>query len=99
LRAIQNAGAAGQGTLLIGPQFLESVDAQAHQLPGNVLRWTGNEWMGGENAENASISSYEVVDVLLAKLGDRRTFPNLKLVVLAGHSAGGQFVQRYAAVG
>jgi hypothetical protein len=39
------------------------------------------------------------MDVILAKLADRKVFPNLKTVVLAGHSAGGQFVQRYAAVG
>jgi pimeloyl-ACP methyl ester carboxylesterase len=98
-RAIRNAGSAGQGTLLIGPQFLEEVDAQAHGLSGNVLRWTEDRWMAGANAENAHLSSYDAIDVILAKLADRKVFPNLKTVVLAGHSAGGQFVQRYAAVG
>jgi hypothetical protein len=98
-RAIRNAGDAGRGTLLIGPQFLEEVDAEAHQLPGSVLRWTNDQWMSGGNAENAAVSSYDAIDVIFAKLADRRVFPNLKTVVLAGHSAGGQFVQRYAAVG
>jgi hypothetical protein len=32
-------------------------------------------------------------------LADRSLFPNLKAVVLAGHSGGGQLVQRYAVVG
>jgi pimeloyl-ACP methyl ester carboxylesterase len=99
LRAIRNAGAAAQGTLLLGPQFLEKVDTDAHGLPGTVLRWPNEEWMGGANAENAAVSSYAVIDAVLAQLGDRRIFPNLKTVVLAGHSAGGQLVQRYAAVG
>ena len=98
-RAVRNAGSAGQGTLLIGPQFLSEVDAQAHALPGNVLRWSEDRWMAGANAENAQLSSYDAIDVILAKLTDRKIFPNLKTVVLAGHSAGGQFVQRYAAVG
>jgi hypothetical protein len=97
-RAIRNAGDAGRGTLLIGPQFLEEVDAEAHQLPGSVLRWTNDQWMSGGNAENAAVSSYDAIDVMFAKLADRKVFPNLKTVVLAGHSAGGQFVQRYAAV-
>jgi hypothetical protein len=98
-RAIRNAGDAGRGTLLIGPQFLEAVDAEAHQLPGNILRWGNDQWMGGGNAENAAVSSYEAIDVIFAKLTDRTVFPNLKTVILAGHSAGGQFVQRYATVG
>jgi hypothetical protein len=33
----------------------------------------------------------------MARLADRNVFPNLIDVVLAGHPAGGQFVQRYAA--
>lgn len=57
LRAIRNAGAAGQGTLLIGPQFLERVDTEGHGLPGTVLRWANDEWMGGGNAENAPVLS------------------------------------------
>jgi pimeloyl-ACP methyl ester carboxylesterase len=40
-----------------------------------------------------------VVDALLARLSDRALFPDLKTVVLAGHSGGGQLVQRYAVVG
>jgi hypothetical protein len=42
------------------------------------------------------VSSYEVIDRLVARLRGG-TFPNLRWVVITGHSAGGQFVQRYAA--
>jgi pimeloyl-ACP methyl ester carboxylesterase len=35
------------------------------------------------------------MDDLLRKLAARRAFPNLGTVVVAGHSAGGQFVTRY----
>jgi hypothetical protein len=99
LRAIDNAGAAGQGTLLIAPQFLEEADAEAHHLPGNVLRWVSEQWMSGGNAANTAVSSFDAIDLILATLANHRIFPNLKTVVIAGHSAGGQCVQRYAAVG
>ena len=39
------------------------------------------------------------MDAILARLADRRLFPNLKQVVVAGHSGGGQVVQRYAIAG
>ena len=47
----------------------------------------------------APISSFEVIDVILARLADRARFPDLRRVVVAGHSGGGQMVQRYAVVG
>jgi pimeloyl-ACP methyl ester carboxylesterase len=58
----------------------------------------GNTWRGGGAATNSKdASSFHVADELLKKLADRRTFPNLKRIVVAGHSAGGQFAHRYAA--
>jgi hypothetical protein len=42
------------------------------------------------------MSSYEVMDRILRALGDRSRFPNLRTIVVTGHSAGGQYTQRYA---
>jgi hypothetical protein len=39
------------------------------------------------------------MDQLIATLADKSRFPNLRDVVVTGHSAGGQFTQRYAAFG
>ena len=50
-------------------------------------------------APTAAISAYEVLDALLLRLADPAMFPDLKDIVLAGHSGGGQAVQRYAVVG
>ncbi|MGD0363397.1 MAG: alpha/beta hydrolase [Bryobacteraceae bacterium] len=98
--AAQQAGPAGRDTIIIAPQFLDEEDVHEHHLPKEVLRWRRVAWEGGEAAAAPSpISSYTVVDALLARLADRSLFPNLKTVVLAGHSGGGQLVQRYAAVG
>jgi hypothetical protein len=39
------------------------------------------------------------MDQLIATLADKSRFPNMRDVVVTGHSAGGQFTQRYAAFG
>ncbi len=100
LKAAQAAPQASKHTLLIVPQFLAERDVVAHGLPPDTLRWSLEGWEGGDAAKGpAPISSFEAVDALLAMLADRDRFPNLKHVVLAGHSGGGQVVQRYAVVG
>jgi pimeloyl-ACP methyl ester carboxylesterase len=99
LAAIKNAGAAGKGTLLITPQFLAQIDADQFKLPPSVLRWAPEAWMGGDDSLNTPVSSFDAIDAILARLGDKTMYPNLKKVVLAGHSGGGQVMQRYAVVG
>ena len=99
LTAIKSAGDSGKGTLLITPQFLAQVDIDAFHAPPPVLRWAPEAWMAGEDATNAAISSFDAIDAILARLADRNIFPNLKNVTLAGHSGGGQVMQRYAVVG
>jgi pimeloyl-ACP methyl ester carboxylesterase len=100
-RTAQNARDAAHAdpdaTLLIAPQFLATLDTRVHDEPADLLRWTGDAWMGGEAARAPlPISSYEVLDAIVARLADRKLFPNLRHVVFAGHSGGGQVVQRYA---
>ena len=94
------AAGAGADTLVIAPQFLNETDIQRHRLPDDLLRWQGNAWMGGEPALGPRpLSSFAVFDALLARLADRQHLPNLQEVVIAGHSGGGQVVQRYAVLG
>ncbi|CAE6827790.1 alpha/beta hydrolase [Paraburkholderia haematera] len=100
-RTAQNARDAAHAdadsTLLIAPQFLATLDTRVHDEPADLLRWTGDAWMGGEAARAPlPISSYAVLDAIVARLADRKLFPNLRHVVFAGHSGGGQVVQRYA---
>jgi pimeloyl-ACP methyl ester carboxylesterase len=88
------------GTLVVAPQFLAAEDISEHHLPDTVLRWQHELWAGGNPADGpAPLSAFDVLDALLARLADRTAFPNLETVVLAGFSAGGQLVQRYAIVG
>eukprot|EP01051_Picozoa_sp_SAG22_P030546 SAG22_NODE_11904_length_464_cov_0.849315_1_plen_154_part_11 len=73
------------------------------------LTWTGSgygDWRKGGNStllgptgqRRPSISSYAVLDQFVALLADKHLYPALAHVVVVGHSAGGQTVQRYALV-
>ncbi|MCU1737092.1 MULTISPECIES: alpha/beta fold hydrolase [Pseudomonas] len=103
LQSAETAAAqAGQdrNTLIIAPQFLNESDARGNHLPGNLLRWHGDDWMAGSESTGPSpMSSYAALDEVLQRLSNRKKFPALREVIVAGHSGGGQVVQRYALVG
>jgi pimeloyl-ACP methyl ester carboxylesterase len=96
-RAQAAAGEAGKTTIVIAPQFLTAEDVDAFHLSADTLRWTRLGWESGDPAVGpTAASSFDALDAILTKLADRRLFPNLKQVVVAGHSGGAQVVQRYA---
>lgn len=87
-------------TLIVAPQFLAPEDIAAANLPAASLRWKREAWSSGLPALGpAPMSSFDAIDTLVSRLGDRSQFPNLAEIVVAGFSAGGQLVQRYVAVG
>ena len=99
VQAREAAGDAGCGTVLIAPQFLAAADVAGHRLPPDTLHWDWTGWMGGAAALGpAPLSSFDVLDAMLEMLARRERFPDLESIVLAGHSGGGQVVQRYAVV-
>ncbi|HXS82793.1 MAG TPA: hypothetical protein VN896_08735 [Methylomirabilota bacterium] len=75
-------------TIVLAPHFQERTDAASDE------HWWKGNWR--EGGESDGVSSYAVVDTLVARLRNG-TFPNLKWIIITGHSAGGQFAQRYAA--
>ena len=88
-----------ESVLLIEPQFLDDTDVDAYSLPAEVLHWSHTGWEGGDDAHGpAPISSFAALDAILERLADRGSFRALEDVV-AGHSGGGQLVQRYAVAG
>jgi pimeloyl-ACP methyl ester carboxylesterase len=94
--AAQQAGQS-DNTLVLAPQFLNETDIASHPVPDSVLRWHGNDRMaGGLSTAPFTLSSYAALDEIIARLGDRRQFPDVKQIVIAGHSGGAQVVQRYA---
>ena len=95
-RAAEQAGQSAT-TLVIAPQFLNETDIALHPVADTVLRWQGNDWMaGGLSTGPFPLSSYAALDEIIARIGDRRQFPDVKEIVIAGHSGGAQVVQRYA---
>jgi pimeloyl-ACP methyl ester carboxylesterase len=85
-------------TVVIAPSFLSS-DARCNdKLQPNEVSWScgGDSWRsGGTSSSNKDLSSFDFIDEILRKLANKKMFPNLTTVVIAGHSAGGQFVNRY----
>jgi len=84
--------------LVIAPQFY-TIDDKA---PDSELTWGQGAWRLGEESTTgspATISSFLVIDEMLHVLVKSGHFPSLRKIKLVGFSAGGQFVQRYAAFG
>jgi hypothetical protein len=90
--------AALDDTLVVAPRFVSTIDRGFEKMPA----WSRGGWAAGNDSVKAAsrpapISSFTVLDDLLLRLGDRTLAPQLQDIVVAGHSAGGQMVQRYAA--
>lgn len=96
------AGVVDAGTLIVAPQFLADVDLDGHEVPAGALYWDVESWKGGGPAIGPKpVSSFSAMDSLLRQLTESRSLSgNRSLsVVIIGNSAGGQYVNRYAAVG
>jgi pimeloyl-ACP methyl ester carboxylesterase len=81
-------------TVVIAPRFIACADRPE---PHEVL-WScsGDSWRsGGAAPSHPGLSSFDLADEILRKLAKRSAFPNLSAIVIAGHSAGGQYVTRY----
>jgi hypothetical protein len=92
------AGALGD-TLVIAPAFHSAQGECKDTVPAGEVSWScsGDSWRsGGASASDPKLTSFDFMDSLLTRLADRRIFPNLRSIVVTGHSAGGQFVARYA---
>ena len=92
-------GGALDDTIVIAPRLASATGTCRDQLEPNEVSWscTGDSWRSGGNATNNSkLTSFDFTDEILRKLANKDTFPNLKSIVVSGHSAGGQYVDRYA---
>jgi hypothetical protein len=81
-------------TIIIAPRFAAGHDTVA----ANEVVWParGDSWRsGGMSPTNPSLSSFDFADEILRELADKKRFPNLTHIVVTGHSAGGQFANRY----
>lgn len=79
-------------TVVIAPHMIDRSD---HAEP-NEIAWQTSWRTGGPALSDASLSSFDFVDEILRKLAKKSVFPTLEQIVVTGHSAGGQYVNRYA---
>jgi len=92
-------GGALDDTVVISPRFASNDGRSCKDtLASEEINWScsGDSWRsGGVAISNGTLTSYDFTDELLRKLARKDSFPNLKMIVVAGHSAGGQYVTRY----
>jgi pimeloyl-ACP methyl ester carboxylesterase len=88
-----------EDTVVVAPRFASNDGRECRDtLAQDEVGWScsGDSWRsGGVAANNPKLTSYDFADAILRKLASKEIFPNLKAIVVAGHSAGGQFVTRY----
>ncbi|MFN2604232.1 MAG: alpha/beta fold hydrolase [Gemmatimonadaceae bacterium] len=88
------AAGALANTVIIAPRFAAGND----KVTSGELLWPerGDTWRsGGMSPTNPTISAFDFVDEIIRRLANKKNFPNLTHVVVTGHSAGGQFTNRY----
>ena len=100
--AVQRAGETAT-TLVVAPVYqvdtAQSAKCRTAGVPaaqsGDLL-WTCASWIDGGPARTGSApTSFAVMDALVAELSQR--WPSLRVITIAGFSAGAQLVQRYIA--
>src|SRR2546425_8585506 len=92
-------GNAFEDTIIIAPRFASNDGRGCRDtLAANEINWScsGDSWRSGGVASSPSqVTSYDLMDEILRRLTRKEIFPNMKAIVLSGHSAGGQYVTRY----
>ncbi|MGH3731115.1 MAG: hypothetical protein ACRDTU_20535 [Micromonosporaceae bacterium] len=85
-------------TRVVAPHFIRDIDIDSDD--GETLYWD-SDWDDGDRSRTSPftrpfrVSSYEVADRIVDQAVS--SFPNLAEVVFVGNSAGGQYLNRYAA--
>lgn len=99
LNSVVGAASAAQRaeTIVVAPFFQPPRTDRPFQLAWND-GWKQGGLSTDQGPQAPRRSSFQILDAFLQQLATRASFPNLKEIVVAGHSAGGQIVQRYAAL-
>jgi pimeloyl-ACP methyl ester carboxylesterase len=95
-------------TLIVSPRFASNSSAPGNEIGDcrDALAPDEANWIcetqradsyrsGGGEVGNDKLTSFDFMDEIVRRLACKEVFPNLKSIVVAGHSAGGQFVIRY----
>ena len=103
IQEVSESTGLSEQNLVFSPQFLLNQDITHWNLDTTYAFWSGTtQWTGGyvststnEDPRQFEISSFAIMDSIISHF--LMTFQDIEEIVLVGHSAGGQFVNRYAA--
>lgn len=90
-------GSALDDTVVVAPHLIDRSDPRQEnevvwpEYKDNPINWRD----GGVSVTDPGLTSFDFVDAIVRRLADKKNFPNLTHIVVAGHSAGGQFTNRY----
>ncbi len=87
-----------ESALVIAPRMASNNGQGCRDsLAVNEISWHCNSWRsGGASLTHPEVTSFDFLDQILRQLARKDLFPNLKAIVVTGHSAGGQVTNRYA---
>ncbi|HUQ43843.1 MAG TPA: hypothetical protein VM451_05440 [Candidatus Limnocylindria bacterium] len=105
LDAAVAAAAAGSSddALIVAPHLRVAADLAPSEQAGSALYWSTAGWKEGALSRvrpwgrPSRLSSFAVLDALISAVVESGRWRRLNGIRIVGHSAGGQFVQRYAA--
>jgi len=80
-----------ENTVIVAPRFIASPD----KPEADEVLWANTWRSGGTSPTHPPLTSFDLMDEIVRRLADKKTFPNLTQIVVAGHSAGGQVATRY----
>lgn len=83
-------------TIVLAPHFRKVTDSREKGELYWGRKWSKKWKYGYRSSDSDQISSFEVIDQLILSILKSSNFLGLKDIVITGHSAGGQFTQRYA---
>lgn len=86
--------------LLMAPVFFNQQDREHGAVRHKEISFHNAEWSAGGSVREPrafkNISSFDVLDFMTNMVMDKSKFPNLKKVVIAGHSIGAQLAFHHA---
>ncbi|GAK65398.1 uncharacterized protein PAN0_008c3615 [Moesziomyces antarcticus] len=98
----EGIGSASNNSIRVAPMFFSTTrDRRAYNT--SHLAWADfNAWTAGEastHPRGSGVSSFSVLDAMVRRFSNRRTYPKMKWITFVAHGGGAQMLQRYAVLG
>jgi cyanophycinase len=85
-----------ENTIVLAPHFRSERDQREVGEIYFGRKWYQKWKYGYRSQDSDRVSSFTLIDTIIKRISDSNKFPNLRKILVTGHSAGGQFTQRYA---